>query len=528
MIGVGRRRRSWPLTVYLLREHVRDCETALRRPGAVTPYALKPEVPFRGALFVRQKPTKTPWWMKFISEHLTDSLALPAGLNVSALLFVEAGSRVFVFTFGHGHQLLNPSCFVTDFGLRVALNTVNPDSLRSVDVQRVEELTIHTRRQTSRSSPLDTFGLDPSRDLLRAVTGEPRDPNIATRVTGRDALRFDSEVRLVDLAPKCEQLLAVYNSDSYKVRFAWIDHLKVVRDPVLRETLDGELLADIVTGTDRAYVAPPQPLDWEDFEGFRFSSQRSMQTTPDLDLEAYLRSIPDLSRLSLDLLKRHRVQILPRGLDSFVDICTVYESIVYETEREGIRYVHSGKEWFSVAGDFAAEVRKQALEVLTPSVFLPPALAGETEDRYNARLADADDRFVLLHKRSTRRRIEVCDLLSADRQFIHVKRKTRSSTLSHLFSQGAVSAEAFLLDTEFREDLRGHLQELRPSLSGLAPVERPLPRDYEVVYAVIAGLPKSGSPSLPFFSQLNLVQACRRLRDFEFRASFTWIQQQAC
>jgi uncharacterized protein (TIGR04141 family) len=39
--------------------------------------------------------------------------------------------------------------------------------------------------------------------------------------------------------------------------------------------------------------------------------------------------------------------------------------------------------------------------------------------------------------------IEICDLLSTDRVFVHVKAKTKSSTLSHLFAQGLNSAQAF-------------------------------------------------------------------------------------
>jgi Family of unknown function (DUF6119) len=39
--------------------------------------------------------------------------------------------------------------------------------------------------------------------------------------------------------------------------------------------------------------------------------------------------------------------------------------------------------------------------------------------------------------------IEICDLLSSEKAFVHVKAKTKSSTLSHLFAQGLNSAQAF-------------------------------------------------------------------------------------
>jgi uncharacterized protein (TIGR04141 family) len=46
--------------------------------------------------------------------------------------------------------------------------------------------------------------------------------------------------------------------------------------------------------------------------------------------------------------------------------------------------------------------------------------------------------------------IEICDLLSEEGRFIHVKRKLSSSSLSHLFAQGYVSAELLQENSEYR------------------------------------------------------------------------------
>lgn len=67
-------------------------------------------------------------------------------------------------------------------------NTVAPDGLKSVDAKTIEETTLHTRRDVSRDSAFAAFGLDPSRDLLRAVTGTPQDGTLAHRLTGADSL----------------------------------------------------------------------------------------------------------------------------------------------------------------------------------------------------------------------------------------------------------------------------------------------------------------------------------------------------
>lgn len=40
--------------------------------------------------------------------------------------------------------------------------------------------------------------------------------------------------------------------------------------------------------------------------------------------------------------------------------------------------------------------------------------------------------------------IEFCDVLSDEGELIHVKKKSRSAALSHLFAEGAASASTFL------------------------------------------------------------------------------------
>src|SRR6266571_6040072 len=116
-------------------------------------------------------------------------------------------------------------------------------------------------------------------------------------------------------------------------------------------------------------------------------------------------------------------------------------------------------------------------------------------------------------------RIEVCDLLSKQGHFIHVKKRTRSSTLSHLFAQGTVSAEAFLGDSGFRDGLRQVVNKLKPSFASLVPRERPDPSRYEVAYVIITKKPENVPKSLPFFSQLHLMQAAHRLRVMGYRVS---------
>jgi hypothetical protein len=82
--------------------------------------------------------------------------------------------------------------------------------------------------------------------------------------------------------------------------------------------------------------------------------------------------------------------------------------------------------------------------------------------------------------------------------------RSRSATLSHLFSQGVVSAETFLRDATFRQDLAERLRDRgQVNAARLIPAARPATQDWEIVCAVVGCEHGAGPRSLPFFSQLN-------------------------
>ncbi|WP_168409232.1 TIGR04141 family sporadically distributed protein, partial [Erwinia amylovora] len=78
-------------------------------------------------------------------------------------------------TFGYGRSLLEQSYFVSDFGIKSALNMLKPDSLRSVDTFTIDDSPVQKKTQASLDTEISMFGVDISKDILRAVTGSPLD-----------------------------------------------------------------------------------------------------------------------------------------------------------------------------------------------------------------------------------------------------------------------------------------------------------------------------------------------------------------
>lgn len=147
-----------------------------------------------GVLFLRRSQRDEPEWLGFLRPHLATQPRARTVASLSGLLVFRASGRWFALSFGYGRMLVDPEMIVTDFGLRVALNSVDPDELQSIDAKTLEELTVNTRRQLSRGSSITTFELDLNRDLVRAVRGRSGDTAFADQVAGSAALRISGDM----------------------------------------------------------------------------------------------------------------------------------------------------------------------------------------------------------------------------------------------------------------------------------------------------------------------------------------------
>jgi len=211
---MARRPRLQKITVSLLKLDV-DRSEALRDRDDLVGHRIPGIDRERDVLFVVSNPPHPPGWKAYLAPHVTGPIDDIYTASASGVLLFEASGRLFAVTFGGGRHLLEPDAFVQDFGLRVVLNTVAPDQLKSVDAKTIDETTVHTRRDVSRDSSLAAFGLDVSRDLLRAVTGTPQHETLGHRLTGADALGIQTRLQVPELPGLAERLLTAYDAEHY-------------------------------------------------------------------------------------------------------------------------------------------------------------------------------------------------------------------------------------------------------------------------------------------------------------------------
>ena len=197
----------------------------------------------------------------------------------------------------------------------------------------------------------------------------------------------------------------------------------------------------------------------------------------------------------------------------------VYDAIIYETTRDDKLFAMSLGEWFEIAQDHVAEVNRALAQIPDhETLVLDDARQGEPEGAYNERTANnSGGHLALLDARLVRygggrSSIEICDLLAADRNFIHIKAKTKSSTLSHLFAQGLNSAQAFRY-TRFRELASA----ICPESHRFVFDDEPRISDYTGTYAIITHAAGELRDALPFFSKQSLANAARELSNMGYQ-----------
>lgn len=445
-------------------------------------------------------------------------------------MFLRVRKRWFVFAFGYGRAMLDQDKVEPRFGLRVTLNAVNPDELHSIDAKRFEGAKFQIRRQAAGKTSLDVFGLDVRQDIVNAVYGRPRsDLNLGSSLGGRDSLRISTDRKVTELPDLCGKLLEIYNSEDYKERFGWIDHLQPVRDPKKVDELNDALVRRLNShDTERIDLAIPDMVDPDRISGFKYGTD-TLQ--PDLDLEALLSRLNQTRKqsqaLTLDLLRKRRISYFYESDDAASGSWSVYKCLVAEIEeqRERRLYVLTEGEWFEVHADLVSEVGNYLKSLPACHLPFPESEVTMREDEYNEWASQIlpdtilQDRK-LVHVGGAHGKVEPCDLLTKKRHIIHVKRKHSSATLSHLYAQAQVSAELLRSDAQFRELWRQQIANDNPAFSNV--IQTSFQRgQYEVVLVILTDKAEDIPLHLPFFARLQLQLTAQHLQDIGYKVSVT-------
>lgn len=515
--------RKEKLSIYLARDSSMPDSYLVKTDKSKSPVKIDLADADSSMLYIKIEPPKKapPWTRLFTSSKQIDESDFGISSSVGAAYVIRAHGNTFILTFGTGFHLLKSEAIERDFGLRVTLNSVDPDKLRSLDKASYDHNPLNSRTQSTLDVDIFNLHLDSEMEMLYAITGSSKVKEFGSHITGRDALTIAVEIDLNDLSRILKECRDRYEA-KLPDKFNWVENVNRIRDQAEIEKLDVYLDTLLAAGdVSNFWLGEPEVVDWENQIGYSFDLYSKSPRHIVLTLENYINHLNGRA-LSVENLKQDIVHINDSEYRS-IKSWPVYRCLYAEIDIDSNHYILRNGLWYKINNDFVQMV-DDYLSDLGSYHFKFPAYSYDREEDYNESVAKTHPVFCLMDKKNIKiggsyDKLEHCDLIHGGTDFVHVKYYRSSSTLSHLFSQGLVAAEAFIKDEKYRIELN---PKLPASIQLTNPQTRPDPKKYRIVYAIatVKTIPKE----LPFFSKVTLKNAFKTLRALDYKVELARIE----
>ncbi|MFG0761698.1 TIGR04141 family sporadically distributed protein [Aeromonas media] len=446
--------------------------------------------------------------------------------SLKGLLIIPSEKRHLAFTFGYGKSMLYSHMIERGFGLRVALNIGDAEKIKSIDKSTLDRVSLKTKSQTSKSTNVNDFDFEFEFDqeILKSICASIENDNEMNEVvSGSDAVSLYTDVELASLPDIADRLISAYKEQTYKEKYPWVDFIQPISDPTLVGMLNENIMSSINDGLlENIWISPPEVIDYSDLSGFVYRSSKNHSPCfhNELNLNILIKEAHMRKPISVDSLKRRKIKRF-NASEQEVGSWSVYHCLNAEVLLGNETYILNDEYWYRVNSDFSESINS-FFEGMDRADIDFPDFNGMNEAEYLITVADGEN-FALLDRKlirpiNTGNRIEFCDLFSQCNAFIHVKKYSSSSVLSHLFAQASVAIDCLMNDPSVQPQVNKYLEDTYLSLRFN---NEDSPRKYRVVLAIMQGTP--GELHLPFFSKVNLRHHARRLTNMGFKVEIAKI-----
>lgn len=499
------------LSVYLIKEEFAGDDNRILKSGQA-PLA---DIAGVGRVYYTPSRTSMPAWIhSFFCGTLGDAPIFTS--NARAVLIArvtppDSTEKTFAITLGYGKFMLAEDVIEEDFGLKVVMNTITPNSLRRINKTNIGGNQKTSNEQLPKESDIDDFGFDIDRDLISAVTGHSDDSDFASGVmTGSDLLSLTAEVDISNLSSFLRTAYNRYISNEYKNYFAWIDHIRRVKNVRLVEALDAQLIELINSGSPKVWMAVPEVIQWEHVDGFKYAGNKCYDDIHiDFIRTSFRKGLTEISQL-----KSKTITAIRADNGAPYAKWQAYRCLYGEVALNGKIYCINNGNWFCIDKDFVDQVNSDYNSIpIAERSFLEYSTTHKRESEYTLSYANSDpahllcmDAKVILYG-GGQSKVELCDVLTTDNTYIHIKPYSSSSTLSHLFNQAVVSTELILSDPVFVRKANEKIREQTTNPQFLIDEATGRPT---IILAIISK-DDDPRPHIPFFSKVALRYARRRL-----------------
>ncbi len=528
------------VNVFLHKDSVDDYEDCLNPDidlSDVSVKTVKSDIGLPGKIYIHDAIRNPVEWEADLEKLTDEPVYIEDNVSNRAVVIFEYNDLYFSLTFGYGRYMLDYSTIVNNFGLKVAANIIDSNKVKSLNSTSYESKILRIQKNVPIHMNQDQFGINKNLEMLKSVAGSPSSESTAKFIAGSDSLTVNRLMSIEDIKESIIFYYDKYHSNEYVDKgFEWIDNVNEVEDKSIIEDLDNKLYENLLTEDSRVVIAINEIVDIEMIEAFTISGIReNIQPSLDLNYKNYIsylfENYQDKSHTQLiGKLKRDVIQSIDnQGIKA--DISNVYDGIIFETELNDASFLLDSGSWFQINPDFYERIIKDLKNISTNNISLKEyeTRLDKGEGDYNKRLGGEPNLVTLdtqnfVIKNFGNDSVEPADLISRDKQLIHVKRRDNggSSVLSHWAAQGLVSAELLNIEMEFREHINDKVED-KFGKDFITQEHRN--NNFEIVYALVIEDDNEIIESIPFFSLVNLHQTIEKLRSRDFQISFSKIQK---
>lgn len=512
--------KSQKLSIYLIKESVTD------HSDIVKDVSNKEEFD-NGILYYKKSCSNPPsWTSNFFNkniEELKNSSA--SGLYITKAIH-KSKDIYFGISFGHGWQMFKSGVIVEQFGIKTALGLIK-NEIKKIEKKNFKNGLKDVSEQLGKIGSVADFGFDVEQDIMRAIVGEPENQDLyGKNMVGKDAVSFSVKKNVDEISDLLTALYGSYISNKYRERFDWFDNFSSINDTNIISKLNNKIIEKINDDnkTEVIYwLAIPEVIEWENTKCFKYNVKNDDVEYQDITFEDFKSSLKDdKNNIDMGLLKKRKVKQIDVN-DQVIREWAIYKCLYSEIDFNNEKYLLVFGKYYKVDKDYKNKIESEYS--VDTSFTLPDWDKNDRENIYNGKIATSDNNYQCLDGGVSQRnligkgKIEFADLVRSDKYLIHVKKYGGSAVLSHLFSQGFVSADLLLTDKLFREKVNSKLNDSHKSV---VLENEPNPSEYTIVYAIGTS---QNELKLPFFSVINYRNIKRQLTLYRYKVLLVKINQ---